>query len=309
MRTLVVDGTYILYRNFHQPKAWDLSIGEVKTGGTYVFLKSLRQALDRVPDVGRVVVAWDGGRSSRRKTIFPDYKANRDDKAKSKDHKGQEVDLRAEILQQRLMLEAAFPLLGVKSIVLPEREGDDIAWMVTRLAGRAVVMSDDKDMLSFLTPTVNVYRPGDEQYYTWEFFREEYGFDADVFTVYKAIVGDKSDNISGVKGAGPVTAAKFCQSLQDKHHKNLAAALLEAKKSKEKKTKAIFEQADVLVRNLKLMDCSLERFTPSELEVISGTLNAPVTELSHETFIHYCGQYDFFSLTNEVWFQPFSKLA
>lgn len=69
-----------------------------------------------------------------------------------------------------------------------------------------VIFSNDQDMNQLLAyDRVTIYRhPG--VLYSREDFMEEYGFDPKHFTVYKALIGDKSDNIQGCEGFGPVKA-------------------------------------------------------------------------------------------------------
>lgn len=311
MRSLVIDGTFLLYRNFHQPRAWDLSAGDLKTGGTYVFLKSLRQALERIPDISKVIVVWDGARSARRQELYPAYKANRDNRHEAQ-REGETIDLDAEFKRQRAMLESVFPLLGVRVATLPTKEGDDIIYCVSRMAGRAVILSEDKDMFTMIRPTVGLYRPMADEYFTWQTFIDRFGYTPDLFVFNKAIVGDKSDNIDGVRGAGPKTAEKFCSMLQaaqgDDPELRVLMTLAECSEHKDKKLNAIPAQVDVLERNIQLMDCSYEPFSAGELARLRQAISNPAPARNHAQFIAFCDTYQFATLTGEEWFQPFEKL-
>jgi DNA polymerase I len=305
-RFLVVDGTYLLYRGFHSKSGWDLSHNDIRTGGAFVFLKTLHQTLERVSDINRVVVVWDGKRSSRRKEIYPEYKANRD-KRPPVMRNGQEVDVHAEMNAQRTLLEEAFSHVGVRVAHLPYREGDDVIYALTRLTGRSVVLSDDKDMLAMLRPTVNVYQPSKETYYTWDGFKEEFQFDPDLYIYYKAITGDTSDNIKGVKGAGEKTAEVFCARLQELG-KDVDAALTECVTSKNKRVAAIAEQKGVLDRNLLLVDCSHESFSAEELAALRSVTTNPAN-VNREAFFEFCRRVGFHSMNNHAWVQPFARLV
>lgn len=71
-----------------------------------------------------------------------------------------------------------------------------------------VIFSNDRDLNQLLAyDRVTIYRHPDTLY-TREEFIEEYGFDPKYFTIYKSLIGDKSDNIQGCDGFGPVKAKK-----------------------------------------------------------------------------------------------------
>jgi hypothetical protein len=77
-----------------------------------------------------------------------------------------------------------------------------------------VIFSNDRDLQQLLAyDRVSIYRhPG--VFYTRDNFIEEYGFDPKYFVIYKALVGDKSDNIQGCDGFGPVKAKETILSGQ-----------------------------------------------------------------------------------------------
>lgn len=305
-RSLIIDGTYLLYRNMHTESSWDLGTGDVQTGGTFVFLRTLHHALSRINGVNRVLVVFDGGRSTRRTSLYPEYKANRDQRSPEMKVRGQVVDIKSEINNQKRMLDEILPFLGIRVAQLPGREGDDLIYAASRITGSSVIMTDDGDMLAMIRPTISVFRPRIGVHYTWDIFADEFGYDPDIHLYFKAITGDASDNVKGVKGAGKATATTFCQLLQ-KNNRDVEATLTECMAG-DYRLRAIPEQRDVLGRNLQLMDCAEETLTADELAYLRTSLYQPSNGPQHSEFLTVCDKLKFSTLSGDAWFVPFMNL-
>lgn len=93
-------------------------------------------------------------------------------------------------------------------------EADDVIASITKMTKdkSIVIFSNDRDMrqLLYFTDTIIYMNPG--MFYDGEAFRKEYGISPEYFVIYKALVGDKSDNVEGVSGWGPVKAKKHILS-------------------------------------------------------------------------------------------------
>lgn len=294
MRILVCDGTYFLYRIFFT-SGWALGDSGGLTGGCYGVLKSIHAALERLNDITGVVVVWDGAKSKRRLELYPEYKANRH--AQKSEINYDEFELQMQLLEESL------PLLGVKSIRFPDREGDDVIYWATRCAGEAVIASDDRDMLLMLAPTVDVYRPAKDEYYTWGRFVELNGYPPDKYIYSKAITGDSSDNIKGVKGAGEKTAREFVETLATLQPE---VARANAGIHHSKRMRAIYEQWDVVERNIQLMDFRYEPTDPDQIQHINNTLYAD-RSVDRDAFFEFCRRHKFASMLNDGWLSPFMK--
>ena len=295
MKVLVVDGTYLLYRAFFT-KSWDLSDAGEKTGGCFSVLRALHSALDIVNDITGVVYVWDGRRSERRKALYPEYKSNRTERKEDFDY----VDFQ----HQQDLLNEVLPMLGVHTLRFEDREGDDVIYWTTRLAGDAVVLSDDKDMLLMLAPTVDVYRPMKEQYCTLDNFKETTGYAARWYLYLKAIIGDTSDNIKGVNGAGEKTALQFVQMLEDL---GVERAKQEAAKHKSKRVRSIAEQWDVVQRNIQLLDFTCEPVDQDQLSHVFRLLTEPIG-VNKQEFQTFCRKHAFASMMSDGWLSPFMKV-
>lgn len=302
MKTLVVDGTYLMYRSFHQKGVWNLRYGGLRTGGAFSVLRSLHQSFDRLNDLWKIVVVWDGSRSKRRIELYPEYKANRASKYETVDPLTMEpIDLKDELKSQRVIVEEFFKILGIR-VASIDREGDDVVYWLSRLAGHSVILSEDKDMLTMVTPSVDVYRPFSDEHWSHDLFEREHGFSPKEYLYFKAIVGDASDNIPGVKGAGEATATTFCKAM---YEFNLAEALKQSAEGKNARLKKIPEQFGVVTGNLALMDCSYEVLTAEEREALSNSLFSQQTKGNYQEFHELCAKYGFHSLQSESWYSQF----
>jgi len=191
---------------------WQTSKGE-PTAGTYGFAREVMRILEQEkPEY--MAVAFDVGKTFR-DDIFPEYKGTR---AKMPD------DLRPQIERIRQMVDAF-------NIPRLEREGyeaDDVLGSVARIAAEqglgVKIITGDRDLLQLVNKRTAVYLAGDDQnYITDEDVIRKLGVRPDQIVDYKAIVGDKSDNIPGVPGVGEKTATSLLEKFGtlDNIYKNI----------------------------------------------------------------------------------------
>jgi DNA polymerase I len=202
----LIDGHALAYRMYFALTAgsntqrWLTSKGE-PTAGTYGFARELMRILEQEkPEY--LAVAFDTGKTFRDK-IFPEYKGTRE---KMPD------DLRVQIERIRSLVDA----FNIPRLEMEGYEADDVLGSVARLAadqGLGVkIITGDRDLLQLVNPRTAVYLAGDDQnYITDEDVIKKLGVPPGQVVDYKAIVGDKSDNIPGVPGVGEKTAAALLE--------------------------------------------------------------------------------------------------
>lgn len=203
----LLDGHAIAYRAYFALTSgsstyWTTSKGE-PTAGVYGFaLRLIRLFEQEEPDY--VAVSFDTGRTFRHE-MYPDYKGTR---AKMPD------DLRIQIERIREMVDD----FNIPRIEIDNYEADDVIGSLSRWAnqekGLAVkIITGDRDMLQLVTNTVVVSLPdrksGQDQDYFPEDVVKRMGVRPDQIVDYKALVGDVSDNIPGVRGIGEKTAIEL----------------------------------------------------------------------------------------------------
>lgn len=200
-RFLLVDASSLIFRAYYAlPEISGKSGRPVQ--GVLGFLNMLfRLADDLAP--GRLAVCYDGG-MSRREEAFPEYKANR-------------TEAPDDLLEQFVMVGQAVEALGLHALYVEETEADDVLATASRLGEEAGLaprlVTGDKDLLQLVTDRTHVLftRRGvsDLAVMTPESFRERYHIDPTRFPDFKALLGDKSDNLPGVTGVGEATAIQL----------------------------------------------------------------------------------------------------
>ena len=197
----LIDGHALAYRMYFALTAgggsqrWQTSSGE-PTAGTYGFARELLRIFEQEkPDY--LAVAFDTGKTFR-DGIYPEYKATR---AKMPD------DLRPQIERIRQVVDAFnIPRLEMEGFEADDVLGSMASWATEQGLGIKIV-TGDRDLLQLVTPRVIVYLAGDDQnYITSEDVFKKLHVRPEQVVDYKALVGDKSDNIPGVAGVGEKTA-------------------------------------------------------------------------------------------------------
>ena len=202
MKLLLIDGNSVLFRGYYATCYGNImkTSKGVYTNGVYAFANMINKALKMIqPDY--CVVAFDKGKHTFRHEIAPDYKAGR---------KETPEELVGQFDLVREMLEAyKLPYLEYDDI-----EADDIIGTLARKFNiETCILSSDRDMLQLIDDTTSVYvmKKGmsDIAKMDEKALEDEYGLKPYQIIDYKALAGDKSDNIKGVEGVGDKTAVKL----------------------------------------------------------------------------------------------------
>ena len=205
-RYLLIDGLNLFFRNFSAINT--VNSNGVHIGGLGGFFRSLG-ALIRTLQPTQVYMVFDGvGSSNNRKNIIPEYKSNRNVSRITKhelfdnleDEDDSKVDQIVRIIQY-------LKTLPVKTVSLPRVEADDIiaylsSTLPTQPEDRVFIVSSDKDYLQLVSDKVIVYRPIEKEYYTTDTVKEKFNVTPHNFLLYKLLMGDNSDGVTGIKGLG-----------------------------------------------------------------------------------------------------------
>jgi len=208
-RLFLIDGHALAYRTYFaltrtgDSSRWITKSGE-PTAGTYGFTSTLLRLLEQdAPEY--LAVSFDTGRTFR-DDLYPDYKATRD---KMPD------DLRLQINRIRQVV-AAF---GIPILEAEGYEADDVLGTVARKAAaqgvKVSILTGDRDLLQLVDNNIVIRLAGHKLSEAVDHGPAEVEARFDIETSqlidYKALVGDPSDNIPGVRGVGKVTAVKLLQ--------------------------------------------------------------------------------------------------
>ena len=208
-RVLLIDAMNLFIRTFSATPT--LNDDGSHIGGMVGFLKSLGATI-RMTKPTRVVVVFDGkGGSLRRKKVYSNYKERRAIKSKLNRVVGFEdiTDEQESMKWQMMRLYQYLQHLPLTTIIIDHIEADDvIAYLSSYFKEKVFILSNDRDFLQLVSDRVNVYVPTKKKMYNPENLLEEYGIWSQNFAIYKALLGDNSDNIQGIRGMGDKTILK-----------------------------------------------------------------------------------------------------
>lgn len=197
-RVLLVDGHHLAYRTFHALKGLTTSRGE-PVQAVYGFAKSLLKALKE--DGDSVIVVFDAKAPSFRHEAYEGYKAGR-------------APTPEDFPRQLALIKELVDLLGLVRLEVPGYEADDVLASLAKKAEKegyeVRILTADKDLYQLLSDRIHVLHP--EGYLiTPAWLWEKYGLRPDQWADYRALTGDESDNLPGVKGIGEKTARKLLE--------------------------------------------------------------------------------------------------
>ncbi|PLX50432.1 MAG: DNA polymerase I [Desulfobulbaceae bacterium] len=247
----LVDGSAYIYRAYHAITPLTNSKG-LATHATLGFINTLLRVI-REKTPSHMAVAFDVKGPTFRHEIYSDYKANRPTMPD---------DLACQIPYIHALVAAYnIPILKEEGM-----EADDlIASAARRLKDQGhevIVVSGDKDLLQLVAEGITAWEPMKDVIMDQEFIRHKYGIAPEQLLDFFALIGDTSDNIPGIAGVGPKTAAK----LLNEHGSldNLLAHLDRLKKSKLKEN--LMAGRELVLLSRRLIDLKDDLQVPGDLE-------------------------------------------
>ena len=260
-RVLIVDALNTFMRSYAAIPTLDDDGNHI--GGMAGFMKSLGFAIRSFKPT-RVVLVFDGkGGSQRRRKIYKEYKANRKPPTRLNRQYDMTTDEQEKenMKYQLVSLVEMVECLPVSILALDNIEADDtIAYMselVTKNGGTSIIYSTDKDFLQMVNENVKVYNPVKKKTFDVDVILETYGVHPDNFVFFRSLLGDKSDNIDGIKGAGEKTLLKYIPEFADPSVE-VNLDLIEQKyadiKKKPKVVETILDNTSIVNRNMQLLN-------------------------------------------------------
>tara|TARA_B100000424_G_scaffold271249_1_gene273185 strand:+ start:2403 stop:3368 length:966 start_codon:yes stop_codon:yes gene_type:complete len=263
-RLLVVDMLNMYFRAYIVDPS--LSTNGEPIGGIKGTLKIL-QKLVRETSPDEVVLCWDGaGGSQRRKLVNKNYKEGRKPVRLNRNirNMSQEDEIKNKVWQQLRLVEVLNETPFVQ-LMFDGIEADDVISYVvqnSRYRGwQKIMVSSDKDFFQLLDDETVLYRPIQKEVLNKKSVTEKFGIHPNNMALARAVVGDKSDNLEGVKGIGlPTVAKRFPFLSEEKSY--LVSDLVEYSENSPSSAKAyknLIEEQSKVKQNYKLM----QLYTPS----------------------------------------------
>ncbi|MBW2051449.1 MAG: DNA polymerase I [Deltaproteobacteria bacterium] len=198
----LVDASLYIYRSFHALPHFTTSTGQ-PTGAIFGFVATINKILrEKKPEF--MVLAFDAKGPTFRHQIFSEYKANR-------------PPMPQELIQQQDYIRRITDAFKLPRLETTGLEADDlIATLATQAQAQGVevvIVAADKDFYQILSEGVTMYDPNPkrEGYMSMESLKERFGVTPSGFLEAQGLMGDTTDNYSGIPGVGEKTAIKLIQ--------------------------------------------------------------------------------------------------
>ena len=281
---LVIDGHSMAFRAFYALPVENFVTAQGQhTNAVFGFASMLIKILEKYQP-SHIAVAFDVSRHSFRTDEYPEYKGTRD--ATPEEFKGQ-IELIRDLLAA----------MGIRSLSREGFEADDflatLAHRGTQADMRVFVVSGDRDSFQTVTDTVTVLypglTPGDLREMTPERIEDKYGVPPYRYPEIAALVGEASDNLPGVPGVGPKTAAQWINRFG-----GLDNLLEHADQVTGKRGEALREHVEDVRRNRRLNHL----LTDMDLECELDDLRRDVTD--RQALAALCDALEFRSLRSKI---------
>lgn len=288
-KILIIDGLNLFLRNFAILNFVNES--GVHIGGLGGFLRSLG-ALIRLIQPTSTYVVFDGvGASTNRRNLLPEYKAGRGvNRVTNWDIFENLEEEHQSKVDQITRLAQYLKCLPVKTVAIDKVEADDIiAYIAKKLASKynskVNIVSADKDFLQLASKNIAIYRPIEKVFYNDDTVLEKFNVLATNFTLYKTLLGDKSDGIKGITGLGEKKFVKLFPQLS-KYDMDLNSLVeMCEKRYKENLIYArVVTEKERLKDTYKVMDLHNPLIDENEKEYLDALMESSTFKLNTKVF-------------------------
>jgi DNA polymerase-1 len=227
-RVLLIDSMNTFLRSFAMIPAINPQGNHV--GGLVGFMKSLGYAIKLIQPT-RVILVFDGqGNITNRRNTYSDYKANRQIKRITNFNVFSTLEEESESVSTQMMrLLDYLKTLPVNISIIDKIEADDtIAYLSQKLKDDVIIYSADQDFLQLVNERITVYSPIKKKFYRPNDVLNNMECILNNFITMKCLMGDKSDNLPGVKGLGPKKLMKYFPEIGGKEKFTLQEAYQKA---------------------------------------------------------------------------------
>ena len=257
-RVLIVDALNMFIRAYIVDPS--LSTNGQPIGGIKGTIK-IMQTLVRLTTPDEIIVVWDGPNgSNKRKSIDKNYKEGRAPLRLNRavNNLSDEEIVHNKMWQQTRVIEY-FNEMPIVQVMIPEIEADDVISYITQMSyydgWQKVIASNDKDFYQLCDDETVVYRPTGGDLMNKKRIINEIGVHPRNMALARAIAGDPSDNLPGIKGAGLISVKKRLSFLASEKDYTIDEVIdfCEKADSKLKFYTNMIEGKEIIAHNYKMM--------------------------------------------------------
>lgn len=249
----LVDGSGFIYRAYHALPPLKRRDG-TPMGAIYGFCTMLLKLLTET-DADALAVILDTGKPTFRHALYPLYKSQR-------------REVPEDLLPQFPLIRDACAAFNVPTVELEGFEADDLiasySQSARRLGYRTTIVSSDKDLMQLVTTDVEMWDPIKNKIIQREQVIEKFGVPPEKIIDAQALAGDSSDNVPGVPGIGPKTAAELLNTFGDLDRLLESLPLIK----QEKRRQSLMDHREMALLSRQLVTLDAQTPLPKPLEVL-----------------------------------------
>jgi len=270
---LLIDGNNVFMQMWH---AFHATTNAGKSAGGIVgFLTAIsRYSEEMMPK--RVYVTWEHGGSAFRQNIFPEYKQNR---------KKHPEDVMRDRTEQLLCLIKILKHTPVCQLYVSRCEGDDIiAHACHRFHdSEKIIISTDKDYYQLIDERTKIFAPIQKVYVNEGRVRERYNMVPQNFAIFKALCGDGSDNIPGVRGIGEKTMLKLFPVMSERKLTLSEIYDICAENSeKHRLYRKIIQEFDIIKKYWSIIQLGSSILTDEQIDRVNNIIDQHEQKINHQ---------------------------
>lgn len=275
---MIIDGMNFFIRSYTSSP---LMVAGEHVGGTIGFLNSLLPVISKHKPQ-RCFVIWEGGGSTRRRQIYPNYKGGRRPHRLNRFYEGEMPDSKENRDWQLKFLVEILKKVPISQIYISDCEADDIIGYLSKYTFRknnVLIVSSDHDYLQLIDDRVKIWSPTLKVLVDKHWVLEKYGILPHNLCVARCFSGDSSDELPGLKGVGIKTLIKRFPKISSQDLVSVEEILEMSKNhpdlEKVKMIRTIVEGSDIARRNWLLMHLDVSNLSGNQINKLNSILEFP----------------------------------
>ena len=300
-RLILVDGSAYIFRAYYGLPPMNRADG-TPINAVFGFTNMLVKLIEDYGD-DKMIVIFDAARANFRNEIYPEYKANRGEAPE-------------DLIPQFPLIRECVKSFNIPQLEIEGFEADDLIATYVNLAEKdkieTIIVSSDKDLMQLVSKNVTMLDPMKNKKIEIKDVKEKFGIYPENFCLVRSFVGDASDNIKGIKGAGFKSLVKRFPEINENSliiEDLVKIAVEKSKSSKLKLYSEIAENPDVPIKNWKLMSLGYRNLSAFQVEKINHGLEKKNDKRNKLNFIKEQGKIGIINFDVERFFMSTRNLG